>query len=38
MRPAQLSSLTAIILIGIAALYVFKFAERTPDYEVYRRG
>nr|MDQ3418181.1 DUF2029 domain-containing protein [Acidobacteriota bacterium] len=37
-RRALTAALTAIILIGIAALYAFKIAERMPDYEVYRRA
>lgn len=37
-RRALTAALIAVILIGIAALYVFKIAGRMPDYEVYRRA
>ncbi|HVJ26738.1 MAG TPA: glycosyltransferase family 87 protein, partial [Vicinamibacterales bacterium] len=37
-RRALTAALVAIILIGIAAIYVFKIAGRMPDYEVYRRA
>ncbi|MEO5896044.1 MAG: glycosyltransferase family 87 protein [Vicinamibacterales bacterium] len=32
------AGLTAIVIVGIVAIYVFKIAERMPDYDVYRRA
>ena len=37
-RRALTAALTALILTGIAAIYVFEIAGRMPDYEVYRRA
>ncbi|CAN5862980.1 hypothetical protein BH18ACI5_BH18ACI5_20830 [soil metagenome] len=32
------AGLTAIVIVGILAIYVFKIAGRMPDYEVYHRA